>query len=361
MSTNVSINDLTSIEASTTQLPLVGYSVFWRVHGIRVKHHELEHALDAAGLKDFLPDPPTPRKALRRALEAWIAAKEREAYLHPTPNRTNDPDEKKRTLIRVINRAGNENLVFALVAEDIDYRALGLSYATDLRILLHKKTGAMVCTTNATGAIDAFSESQQVASELQPYWREFKELHIAGDLSEMVREIIDSLEATSLRRAGGVYFVPASKREGLGRLRGLIVRLPRGGGQEPFICALGIPDAQETKRHLVQAVHAGMLDEIAGMQADLNRLSQGSENMREGMVGQRLAVYQQVKAKAQIYADLLGMRQETIRSAVSRLETQARNLLLQGCAMAGTKEAEDHHPDLPFSPVAVDTPELELV
>ena len=44
-------------------------------------------------------------------------------------------------LIRVINRAGGEHLVYALVAEDIDFSALGLSYGTALRILLYKKSG----------------------------------------------------------------------------------------------------------------------------------------------------------------------------------------------------------------------------
>jgi len=48
---------------------------------------------------------------------------------------------RRRPLIRVINRAGGEHLVYALVAEDIDFSALGLSYGTALRILLHKKSG----------------------------------------------------------------------------------------------------------------------------------------------------------------------------------------------------------------------------
>src|SRR5262245_52032620 len=99
--------------------------------------------------------------------------------------------QKQRMPIRVINRAGSEHLVYALVAEDIDFNLLGLSYGTALRILLHKKTGAMICATDAEGVIDAQRESQQVADELAPYWRKYRELFVARDLSQMMRQIVD--------------------------------------------------------------------------------------------------------------------------------------------------------------------------
>lgn len=73
-------------------------------------------------------------------------------------------------MIRVINRASSEHLVFALVDENVDFASLGLSYGTSLRILLHKKTGEMIVTTEASGVIDAVNESRQLAAELAPYW-----------------------------------------------------------------------------------------------------------------------------------------------------------------------------------------------
>src|SRR5262245_61579810 len=170
------IYNLAAVEASTEQVPVVGYTVLWRLHGLRVKHDQLKDALDHAGFLEFLPDSPTPRKSLRRALQAWVVARARAAHAQQVIAQQTSPDETQRTLIRVINRAGSEHIVFALVMEDVDYRALGLNYATDLRIQLHKKTGQMICTTQTTGRIESYHESQQVAAELQPYWREFKDL-----------------------------------------------------------------------------------------------------------------------------------------------------------------------------------------
>lgn len=341
--TNV-FTDLKAVESSTEQIPIVGHTVLWRLHGLRVQHVTLRDALDRAGFLEFLPDPPTPRKALRRALETWVAARAQEAHAARILQQQTNADEDQRTLIRVINRAGSDHLVFALVTEDIDFKALGLGYATDLRILLEKKTGQMICSTDARGRIEAYHESQQVAAELQPYWQEFKDLHIAGDLSEMTRRIINSLQATALRRNGGVYFIPKGNREKLFRLREVIADLPHSDDQ-PFVCAFGVPDLQETKAQMVQAIHAGMLDEIAGLRADLRRLAEDGTNVREDTVICRLATYQSVRSKAQVYADLLGLRQDAIHSEIGELEAQARRLLLQDAQPAKAKSQKSVKPE----------------
>jgi hypothetical protein len=331
MRSGVNIRDLNGVEATTSQFPLIGYTVFWRLAGIRVSRPDLELALQAAGFEKYLPDPPTPRVALRRALAEWIRAKQRIARDLQLQQGDEEQEEndggRRRTLIRVINRAGSEHLVYALVAEDVDFSALGLSYGTALRILLHKKTGEMICTTDAEGVIDAQRESQQVTDELMPYWRQYRDLFIARDLSEMMREIIDGMNAVSLRQAGGVYFVPAGDRDSLIRLRQLIADIPQVAELDPFVCALGVPDAVEAKRGLSKAVHAGLLDEISSLRTDLGRLSESGDRLREKTIAQRLVIYKRLKAKAEMYRELLGMRQDEVRAGIAALEREALNLL----------------------------------
>ena len=81
------------------------------------------------------------------------------------------------------------------------------------------------------------------------------------------------MNAVSLRREGGIYFVPASDRDSLIRLRQLITDIPKDSDHDPFVCALGVPDAVEAKRSLSKAVHAGLLDEISSLQTDLSACS----------------------------------------------------------------------------------------
>src|SRR6266542_4197311 len=333
------IRDLKSVEDSTSLLPLLGFTVIWRLAGIRVSHPDLEQALRAAGFDKYLPDLPTPRVALRRALAEWIRAKQR-ASRNSAPERDDEEDEEtgqnqRRTLIRVINRARSEHLIFALVAEDIDFSALGLSYGTTLRILLHKKNGEMICTTEAEGVIDARRESQQVADELAPYWREYRNLFISRDLSEMIREIIQGMSAVSLRQAGGVYFVPASEQDQLGRLRHLITQLPQVT-EGAFVCALGVPDADEARRTLSKAVHAGLLDEIGSLRGDLARLCESGNRHRDKTIMQRMVIYKQLKEKAAMYQELLGIRQDQVRAGIERLENEARNLLTGDASPSST-------------------------
>jgi hypothetical protein len=327
MLNGVNIRDLNGVEASTSQFPLIGHTVFWRLAGIRVSHPDLDRALQATGFDKYLPDPPTPRVALRRALADWIRTKQNSQLRQNDDDSDENGGSRRRTLIRIINRAGSEHLVYALVAEDIDFSALGLSYGTALRILLHKKTGEMICTTDAEGVIDAQRESRRVTDELAPYWRQYRDLFIARDLSEMMREIIDGMNAVSLRQAGGVYFVPASERDSLLRLRQLIADIPQVTGLDPFVCALGVPDAIEAKRGLSKAVHAGLLDEINSLRGDLGRLSESGDRLREKTIAQRLVIYKRLKAKAEMYQELLGMRQDEVRAEIAGLEREALNLL----------------------------------
>ena len=172
MRNGVDIRDLKGLEAATSQLPLIGFTVLWRLEGISVSHPDLEQALQSAGFEKYLPDPPTPRVALRRALAEWIKTKQRTGRTLQLQLGDEDQEEnggRRRTLFRVIDRAGSEHLVYALIAEDIDFSMLGLSYCTALRILLNKKTGEMICTTDAEGVIDAHRESEQITDELMPY------------------------------------------------------------------------------------------------------------------------------------------------------------------------------------------------
>jgi Family of unknown function (DUF6744) len=331
MRNGVDIRDLNGLEAATSQLPLIGFTVLWRLEGIRVSHPDLEHALQSAGFEKHLPDPPTPRVALRRALAEWIRTKQRTARTLQLHLGDEEHDEngggRRRTLIRVIDRAGSEHLVYALVAEDVDFSALGLSYGTALRILLNKKSGEMICTTDAEGVIDAQRESQQLTDELMPHWRQYRDLFIARDLSQMVREIIDGMNAVSLRQAGGVYFVPESEREALFRLRQLIAGIPQSSGPGSFVCALGVPDAIEARRGLSRAVHAGLLDEINSLRGDLGRLGESGDRLREKTIAQRLIIYKRLKAKAEMYQDLLGMQQDQVRAGIAGLEREALNLI----------------------------------
>jgi hypothetical protein len=113
-------------------------------------------------------------------------------------------------------------------------------------------------------------------------------------------------------------------------LRLLVAGIPQLPESEPFFCTLGVPDAVETRRSLAKAVHTGLIDEINSLYGDLKRLREGGERVREKTIAQRLQVYQRVKAKVEMYQDLLCMQQDQVRASIVALETEARHLLTSG-------------------------------
>lgn len=162
---------LVDLERETASLPTLGYTISWRFSGIEITHDDLARRLTAAGFTTATPKPPTPRAALRRALVDWIRQRAREnggPALAPGWDEVDDVEggTAQRALIRVINRRDSQWVVYALVTEDIDLRVLGLSYGTNLRILLEKASARLVCTADATGEADAVLESSQIEAEL---------------------------------------------------------------------------------------------------------------------------------------------------------------------------------------------------
>jgi hypothetical protein len=156
------------------------------------------------------------------------------------------------------------------------------------------------------------------------------------------------MNAVSLRQAGGVYFVPESECDALFRLRQLIAGIPHAAGPGSFVCALGVPDAVEAKRGLSKAVHAGLLDEIDSLRGDLGRLGESRDRLREKTIAQRLVIYKQLKAKAEMYQELLGMRHDEVRAGIAGLEREALNLL--SADDIPLNSSTSHNPAPLFSP-----------
>jgi hypothetical protein len=324
---------LSSIE-NQTGLDFLGYVVNWRLMNIRVQEADLKTALGRAGFSNHLPALPTPRKALRRALETWIAERTQQQTGIPQPVATptsdqEDENQKETTLIRVINKAGAEHLVFGIVSENVDFNKLGLSYGTQLRILLHKKTGEILCTTEADGVISAQNESSQVTREIIPYYNEFRHLFFTDDLSKMVHAIVTSMNAVSLRKEGGVYFVPQAERHQIELAKELIASLPTTASYKPYLLAIPVINNDVAKADVALAIHHGFLDEVKALASDLDRFAQAEPGtVRSETISNRLVQYQHVKEKVGMYATLLSMQQDDIVKGLEALTSKAREIVL---------------------------------
>jgi hypothetical protein len=324
---------LATLEAADETLAIIGYTVSWRLNGIQIDHATLTQQVTGAGFGAFMPAPPTARMALRRAILAWnadrVAAGHGTAISSGAAELTGSSTQAQRALIRVINSKRSSHLAFVIVAEDIDLQAFGVSYGTDVCIKLDKASGALTCVTwPKTGATQTSQDAPEIAQALQPYWAAQRDQHTSGDVSRVVRAIMGSLNTVNLREGGGYYFCPASERDGLMRLRAFVMALPVSGNHEPFMLTLPQPDVTAARRQLAQAAHAGFLDDLAAMAADLQRfLDAKPGTVKPATIAERLTAFTQLRVKAEAYADLLGMRQERITATLDALTQQAKTVL----------------------------------
>lgn len=325
MTTSPTYETLTKLTSGKT-IPLLGYGIFWRATGIRVTQDELHAALKAHNFEAFAPTPPTHYLTTRRAIEDWI--RDHRLLEKQVSDDDEESDETRiRKLIRVVQRPGTDKVVFALVNEGLDYSAYGLKYATNLRILLDKKTGEIMVSSASAGAI-THSENLTIEAELRDRIAKFKGLFFASDLIGMVTHMIKSMKGVALKKAGGYYFVPEAHSEHVLSMQTMLNSLPCFDGGEATFAAIGIFDAGRTKTDLVKALSGGLMDEIRALQKDMERLEESGKT-RESTVSERLSWYQQLRDKAKMYNEYLGLNQSKIEAAVNELQSSAKALLLR--------------------------------
>lgn len=355
------------LEESVGTLPVLGFSTQWNLSQVEITHNDLIKSLQARGFPTANPERPSPTMALRRAMMKWVQNRaiaaggslpgqdfwngEMEGFegSEESDGEAGEGGSKGRTkakksLLRKINSAQSEWLVFGLVIEQLDLAALGLSYATHLRVFLHKKTLTVKVSHSESGfepdtlslsedEEDASAESELAAitAEIRQLFQYYREHHQARDISMLLKQLVAGLDSFSLRRLGGVYFVPQQHQQELENLRKLVEDLPATADHQSdkFVLKLPILDGAGAKKQLAQAAHRDFLMELSTMQADLDRLTEeaSQHQLRADTVARRLTTYRELKAKAEVYAELLDMQQERILTAVEKLASQAAQLL----------------------------------
>jgi hypothetical protein len=332
-------------------LPLAGHVVSWRMSGVEIGRTDLESLLKKHQFAWAMPKkPPTLKGAFSRALEGWIQAKGALKLARGTGGDSDDEDvtgsgTRERAMIRISSPKGSAYTVFAIVGEVVDLKKLGFRYGTSMRFLLEKATGAVICTTDSTGAADQVSQERVIMQEIAPYWSRFQVAYVSGDLSRIIRSIVESLDPLVLREGGGSYFVPETHRAALDRLAALVDDLPLVGTRKPFLTMIPIPDVPAARQQLTRAAHASMIDDIEAARKDLERfLSQESGTVKPETIAARLEGFKALRARANLYAGLLGMWVDDIAHGLDTLTNAAKAVVTSDLMVAPTEDAEEGDP-----------------
>ncbi len=329
-------------------LPIMGFTCMWRASGLEVNHTHLTELLKGRDFEKFAPGLPTIKRALRRAIVAWLATRSGNGGTS-LPALDDDPNGGtaiKRALIRPINQSKSKVMAYTIIREDVDLEEYGLDHDTALRFLLDKESGELVVTTQDGAPEDLFANKgldplgARIEAELNPLWDYYRELHTTADVLLAVREIVLGSMSFSLRREGGVYFIPESKRSVVDNLRGLFADLedscPKG---RAWIGTFPLIDAGGARGQLAQAAHTAMEEEITKMEAYLDSAFVDAEagTVRPGSIAKQLAIFGEVRQKLTNYHELLGMRMNGLAESIDRMTDKAKAVVVK----AAQKQAEE--------------------
>lgn len=339
------------IAAASRAYPILGFVISWYARGIQVDYADLEALLDLAGFRAYIPSKPTKRNALRRGIENWLKARgavrggvdgaigEDDDDDAETSSRGGRANVQQRTLVRVSSPATSDYAVFGVVTEEVDMATLGFTHDTNLRFLLHKKSGAVIVTTDRRG-VDQVTQSDTILAEIQPYWDRAKRTIVGKDISRMLVDIVQSLEPVDMGTKGGCYFVLADKENAVERLARLVAALPSTSKYKPFMTVLGVPDEAQWRRQLTKATKVKLDADLHAMQLDLQRFTDAKPGtVKPETIAARLVEYRELKERAITYRDLLGLWTTDIEQGVAELQAAAAAVLTSDALLATAASA----------------------
>jgi hypothetical protein len=324
---------------------LLGYTVIPSLKGIEINRADALAILTPLGYHDYLPGLPKSETSLKRAIKAWM-----KELAHQDMGATDDDD----ILLRAITRRGkSEMIALALVVESSDLQAWGLGYLVGLRVFYDKKTGILSLNRPSNGQSTVTAASDKaLLDKLEPYWEYYKEVYTVSELGRMVSELINKVDAASMRKEGGTYFIPYMRRTNTGeqlcsvpelqRLKDLIeLQFPGApnGENTSSLNTFPVIDSKKTRRQMAEIAHKSFVGELTAMKKDLERfvaqLQKKSTTkkgrvkygkVKEETVLARLADYKNVKTKIELYQATLDMRQEELLAELEALAKTANSL-----------------------------------
>lgn len=260
----------------------VGALVFWELSG-RVDFLDLKEALEAEGLGDLAPKPPSAETVLIRAAEAVIRPEQRAG---------------RRLMVRPLGRRQAWDVVEESVEHDADKKDDELRYRDRVRITAGKNGDAPTAMPRGVSDLSYSADDAVLAARIRAEAPRHEGVLTANDYSSWLLGLLQThVRAVGLRDRGGFYFVPRDMVEAWRKL--VAVTRAVSGHRMHEIPALHSDEA-------VEAVLSGVHREAEAQFARLEGYLAGGEWSTRGLnaVERDLAAAQD---KVRKYADLLGV------------------------------------------------------
>lgn len=314
---------------------LLGWTISWSVTGALVARDDLVRDMTGAGFGGLVPkNPPSAKRALRRAIYEWASARSGEALFDEDALRASNG---RARLVRPI-RAGRDGadgrvaapVIYALVEELNLGGRLGLNYATAYRFRYDPgvagdegvNTGQLSVSSSAFGAFAA-EERSAVLGQITPIWEKHKALYNGADLSDILIAIVRAARGISVESGTGVWFLPASKGAAVDGLERLVGRFGPGAHIRVFENV----DSGRTRDSFRGAALDDVMADIRREEARMGGYEEANQekpgSVRPATLTGLVRDLIGIREKAALYAETVGLRDERVQEGLLAVSARA--------------------------------------
>lgn len=286
---NAALNQLVSVLA--TGGTHLGDLCFWSLSDASIVRSDLESKWKLSGLPEqLLPEPPTIAKTFKLAVrEAQVGLAER--------------------LIRPVID-DEVSIVFAVVHEQ-KHEDGTLSYTQEAKAVLDLLTGKMSSDVPA----------HELVAIIASRFAALRDTHTADDVRRTITRTLASFAAVLLRENGGVWWVPSPHAQSLRKLQAAIESI----GASHFYL-LPVHDTADATRTLSDAAARSLETELAELKSEVESfVAQPPE--RTATLVRRFDAFDALKARAQLYRDILQVQVKDLDSTLDQLAGSIERLL----------------------------------
>jgi len=276
--------DVNKFEANSSNY--LGVMVFWTIPETEVSHTELETKIKEVGLNPKALPKPSPKKALKRAT------------IEVSGNNSR----------KIIDNG--EKVVFGLLSErkNTEQEKVEISQTTTARLA---KDGWMLRV-----------EGNQSEKLQDAYKKHLRVVATSADIRSFINRTVDSMQGISLRKTGGIYFIPKAEIRKVAALEEVVQWF---GGTLHILHQVDESAEREVTwaslEHEVEVKIEGILDSVANMKKSAKCARKQEGNLEA--VKQMVASYKTICEDEARMERILETIQEASSAIASKIEVLA--------------------------------------
>ena len=270
----------------------VGDILWWTLADARISRSQLESIWSGTGLStSFLPEPPTPEKALRAAV------RESQVGHH-------------QHLVR-LGKEDDSELIFAVLLETRDGSG-NVKTEQEARVRLDRA---------APARLDSDRPGHDLVAAISAAYDRLLTTHTSDDVRRALVKTLSSCAAVTLRDFGGVYWVPAPYADTLRRLQAAVAGI--GASRLDIVPIHATPEACAA---LGDAARAAIEDDLVSLRAEIQGfLAEPPE--RASTLMRRLQAFEELRNKARLYHSVLSVQVQDLEASLNELTLNVEGLL----------------------------------